>query len=199
MLDRTIKTLLILNLVLLTGILVRPLAGMRAAAAQSAPKSATKDNPELRRLVDEDQADRTPTAGKPLDWKLVGPRDEARLRRVKELYLQNKLQTGGDYSNAALILQHGPDAEDYLLAHELCIVAISKGDGAESLAAASEDRFLINIGRSQRFGTEYKSAGPNQPYRLYTIDSGVTDQLRKMMGVPSLANAKAREAEMNKK
>lgn len=148
-------------------------------------------------MEEEDQSDRTPPAGKSIDWKVVGPRDRARLTRVKELYSQNQLQTGNDYFKAALILQHGDVPEDYLLAHELCVVAISKGVHVESLAAASEDRFLMSIGRPQRFGTQYRSDN-NGPYRLYTMDSGVTDQLRRMMSVPSLAEAKAGEARWNK-
>lgn len=194
--DRTIKLLLVLNLIVLTAILLRPSLSLPSADAQSS--SANKDNPELTSLMNEDQSDRTPPAGKSIDWKLVGPRDEARLKRVKELYSQNQLRTGNDYFNAALILQHSNTPEDYLLAHELSVVAISKKRGIDSLAAVSEDRFLMSIGRPQRFGTQYKSDGPNQPYRLYKMDSGVTDELRRIMMVPSLAEAKAREAEMNK-
>ncbi|MGH9966528.1 MAG: hypothetical protein ACREBG_01675 [Pyrinomonadaceae bacterium] len=194
--DRTVKLLLVFNLIVVTAILLRPSLSLPSTAAQS--PSATKDNPVLTRLMDEDQADRTPPAGKSIDWKTVAARDEARLKRVKELYSQNHLRTGNDYFNAALVLQHGNTPEDYLLAHELCVVAISKKRGIESLAAASEDRFLMSIGRSQRFGTQYKSDGPNQPYRLYKVDPGVTDEVRRIMMVPSLAEAKAREAEMNK-
>jgi hypothetical protein len=194
--DRTLKLLLVLNLIALTVILLRPSLTSPSTAAQSS--SVTRDNPELTHLMDEDQADRIVPSGKTIDWKVVAPRDDARLKRVKELYSQNKLHTGNDYFNAALILQHSDTPEDYLLAHELCVVAISKKRGIESLAAASEDRFLMSIGRPQRFGTQYKSDGPGQPHRLYKIESGVTDDLRRIMNVPSLAEAKAREAEMNK-
>ena len=151
--------------------------------------------------MDEDQADRTPDDAKSIDWKILGPRDAARLKRAKELYAQNKLQTGADYYHAAMILQHGDVAEDFLLAHELCVVAISKGDTrAKWLAAASEDRFLMNIDRPQRFATQFRCDGPpNCEYHLYKLDSGVTDELRKGLDVPSLAEAKAREARMNNK
>lgn len=195
--DRTIKVLLILNLLLLTAILVRPSTFLLVAGAQS--PSPTRDNAELARLMDEDQADRMPPAGKSIDWKVVSPRDALRLKRVKELYTKNQLQTGGDYYHAAMILQHGDVVEDYLLSHELCVAAIGQGDTrAKWLAAASEDRFLITIGRPQRFGTQYKADGTNQRYRLYNVEPGVTDDLRRIMMVPSLADAKAREAEMNK-
>lgn len=199
--NRTVKVLLVLNLLVLTAILVHPSAILLLASAQSASTSATKDNPELARMMDEDQADRTPDDAKSIDWKIVGPRDAARLKRVKELYAQNKLQTGADYYHAAMILQHGDVAEDYLLAHEFCVVAISKGDKrAKWLAAASEDRFLMNIDRPQRFATQFRCDGPpNCEYHLYKLDPGVTDELRKGLDVPSLAEAKAREARMNKK
>ena len=196
--SRTVKVLLTLNLLALSTILARPFVVVPFSAAQSSANVQDKDNQELVRLMDEDQADRLPRAGKSIDWKVVGPRDDARLKRVKELYSQNQLRSGNDYFNAALILQHSSVPEDYLLAHELCVVAISKKQGIESLAAASEDRFLMSIGRPQRFGTQYKSEGPNEPYRLYKVDPGVTDELRRIMMVPSLAEAKAREAAMNK-
>ena len=150
----------------------------------------------------EDQSDRTPPSGKAIDWAVVGPRDKARLARVKELYAQGRLGTANDYYHAAMILQHGNIPEDYLLAHEFCVVAIIKGKNDKDtrwLAAASEDRFLMNIGRPQRFGTQYRSDSPDAPLRLYKVDEGVTDELRRALSVRTLAEAKAREAEINKK
>jgi hypothetical protein len=56
----------------------------------------------------------------------------------------------------------------------------------------------MNIGRPQRFGTQYRSDKPNEPFRLYKIEEGVTDELRLAFKAPSLRKAKEREAEMNK-
>jgi hypothetical protein len=198
---RTAKVLLILNLMGLWWAGVHPYGRLHSVAAAEPSKGSRPDDlDELARLYKEDQADRTPAPGKVIDWSVVLPRDRARLARVKELYTDGKLQTGPDYYRSAMVLQHGETPEDYLLAHELCVVAISRGDGRSKwLAAASEDRFLMNIGRPQRFGTQYNAEGPNAPYRLYKTDSGVTDQLRRAFDAPSLAEAKAREAEMNRK
>ena len=194
---RTINALLILNLLALTAVLVRPYGITPLTSAQT---PLINDNPELARLMAEDQADRTPDDPKLIDWKIVGPRDAARLKRVKELYAQNKLKTGADYYHAAMILQHSDAADDFLLAHELCVAAISKGDArAKWLAAASEDRFLMNIGRPQRFATQFRCDGPNCEFHLYKVDETVTDELRKAFDVPSLAEAKAREAKMQRK
>lgn len=68
--------------------------------------------------------------------------DRARLSGVKELF-------------AAVILQHGEAPEDFLLAHEFRVVATVKGKNdleSGSLAAAAEDRFLMNIDQPQRSG-----------------------------------------------
>ncbi len=164
------------------------------ANAQLPAAHVPKDNEELARLHDEDQSDR------PDGKTVVGPRDSARLKRVKEMYLRNMLHPANDYYHAALILQHGDAADDFLLAHEFCVIAISKGKNdrqARWLAASSEDRFLMNIGRPQRFGTQFRSDGDG-PVRLYQVGPGVTDETRRYMGVHSLAEAKAHEAEMNK-
>jgi hypothetical protein len=56
----------------------------------------------------------------------------------------------------------------------------------------------MSIDRPQRFGTQFRSEGPNAPFKLYKMDSGVTDELRRTMDIRSLAAAKAREAEMNR-
>jgi hypothetical protein len=168
------------------------------ASGQPAAKEE-KDSEELSRLYAEDQADRMPKVGKAIDWAEVGPRDKARLARVKELYGAGKLQTGPDYYHAAMVLQHAPDPSDYLLAHELCVVAVGKGEKrAKWLAAASEDRFLMNIGRPQRFGTQFKADGGGQ-FRLYTVEEGVSDGLRKELGVPTLEEAEKREGKLNEK
>lgn len=199
---RNAKAALLVLLLAACGAALRPLLTPdRAQAAQSPAAATVKDNPELKRLSEEDQADRTPPAGKPIDWSRVGPRDRARLKRVKEILQKNQIKTANDYDRAALVLLHGQAPEDFLLAHELWVIAISKGKNDPdtlSMAAASEDRFLMNIGRPQRFGTQLRSID-NGPIRLHPVGPGVTDAMRRLMGVHSLAEIRARAAEMNRK
>ncbi len=169
-----------------------------AAARPSDPEAAApRDLDELARIFEEDQGDRMPVGGKPIDWRVVGPRDRKREARVKELYEAGSLRTGKDFYRAAMVLQHASRPEDYLLAHEFCLAALAKGDkDARWLAAATEDRYLMNVGRPQRFGTQYRSDGPDQAVRLYEIGPGVSDALRRELGVPSLAEARKQEAMM---
>jgi len=160
---------------------------------------ASSDNPELARMFREDQDDRKPGLHG-IDWSVVKPRDDARLARARELYAANALHTGGDWLHAALILQHGNGPDDYLLAHEMCVAALAEGEkGAKWLVAATEDRFMMGIGRKQRFGTQYESAGEPGKFRLAPTDPGVTDGLRAALGAPPLAEAKATESRFDKK
>jgi hypothetical protein len=95
-----------------------------------------------------------------------------------------------------MVLQHASTPEDYLLAHELCVVAIFKGVDARWLAAASEDRFLLSIKRLQRFGTQSGKVG-DAPWSLGEFDPSVTDGHRAEMKVPSIEKAKSRVAKQN--
>ena len=128
-----------------------------------------------------------------------------------ESYAAGELKTAKDYYHAGMILQHGNQSEDYLLCHEFCVTAvfIAAGDKdvawipkAKWLAAASEDRFLLSIGRGQRFGTQFTQVTGkkgNSPWKLDKIAAGVTDELRAAWNVPPLSEAKSREAELNKR
>ncbi len=150
---------------------------------------------ELLRLFTEDQADRLDTS---IKWEEVRPRDALRRARVKQLYHGQALQSGLDYFHAAMVLQHSGSADDHLLAHEFCIVAASQGvELAKWLAAASEDRFLQNIGRLQRFGTQYQQQADGS-YTLGETAPEVEDSLRAALGVPSLSQAQAWADEMSK-
>src|SRR5262245_14015628 len=96
---------------------VRPLVVPLPAQAEA--PATERDNEESARLYTEDQADRKPTDGKAIDWKVVLPRDRKREARVKELYEKDQLRTGKDDYHVAMVLQHAAKPEDYLLAHEL--------------------------------------------------------------------------------
>lgn len=186
-------------------------------AAVSAEK--IDDNEELRLLMEQDQKPRREGLFEDKEKvKDIIREDAERRKRVMELYQQNAIKTGKDFYNAALILQHGDKPEDFLLAHEFCVAALALGNVKASwLAAASEDRFLQNIGRQQRFGTQFTKAHPqtkwsllpctaaqdsteckNANWQLMPVQDGVTDYLRRLMNCPILEEAREREKEMNR-
>ena len=90
-----------------------------SAPAQSSAAAISKDNKELGRICAEDQADRNPSKGKSIDWTIVNPRDDLRLKQVKEFYTEDLIQTANDYDCAAIVLQHGHVPDDFLLARVL--------------------------------------------------------------------------------
>ena len=65
--------------------------------------------------------------------------------------------------------------------------------------AATEDRFLMSLGRKQRFGTQYEPGDKAGTFRLAATDPQVTDELRGAVGAPPLADAKATEGRFDKK
>jgi hypothetical protein len=140
---------------------------------------------EMEAIFKEDQ--RVRVAAK-VDWKAVTNTDADRREQTRKLLATGALHTGKDYEEAAFVFQHGSQPEDYLLAHTLAMVAVSKGDAtAIWIAAATLDRYLEKIGQKQVFGTQYTSNAQHvwtqEPYNRDLI----SDALRLQLGVPSQA------------
>ncbi len=173
-------------------------------SAQTSTPTADHDLPELRALYEADQADRTPGTA-PQDWHKVEERDQSRQARVQALLEAGAAKTARDYYHAAMVFQHASTPEGIQLAHELAMIAACLGGGggergeddknARWLAAATYDRFLMYLERPQRFATQYRSS-PDGVMKLYNTAPGVSDAMRAALNVPSLAQAQAREQEM---
>lgn len=108
-------------------------------------------NPELDAIYDADQGDRR----KPPEEKAqldIAARDDERLARVKAILDAGGAKVSIDYFHAAMVFQHGHDLEDHQRAHDLALKAeeLDPSDStARWLAAATEDRLLMNQGRPQ--------------------------------------------------
>jgi hypothetical protein len=139
---------------------------------------------EMKRIFTEDQNGRMGH----VDGATIFKRDMVRREQTRALLAAGALHTGEDYREAAFIFQHGQTPQDYLLAHTLAMVAVSKGDVTSIwIAAASMDRYLQKIGQKQIFGTQFlpdlKGGWTQEPY-----DRGlISDTLRQQLGVPSQA------------
>ena len=155
-----------------------------------------KANAELARIHDEDQKDRE--AGDKIDWSVVGKRDEERLKRTREIAAQGGLKAADDYYRAALVFQHSSETADYQQAHQWCLKALELDPDLPSarwLAAATMDRLLMNQGKPQRYGTQYKKV--QGKWILWEVDPSVTDEERVKWDVPTLAEARKRAETMN--
>jgi hypothetical protein len=142
-------------------------------------------NPEMKKIFDADQGDRQLPNGK-IDWAVVDKSDAERRVATRKLLAEDKLHTGEDFSRAAFVFQHGESPDDFLLAHTLAMIAVSKGKhDALWIATATLDRYLNSIKQPQIFGTQFHLQNPTtqEPYNRMLI----SDALRRQLGVPSLA------------
>lgn len=137
---------------------------------------------EMQAIFDEDQRLRMPQK---IDWSVVNRTDAERRESTRKLLAAGALHTGKDYEEAAFVFQHGSTPQDYLLAHTLAMVAVSKGDStAIWIAAATLDRYLQNAGQKQIYGTQYLNK-QNEPWTQDPYDRTlVSDALRLQLGVP---------------
>jgi hypothetical protein len=166
------------------------------ATPKPSPPSTETSNEELKAIVARDQAARTANSG-PADAKET---DADRRVIVRQMIDGGALHTGLDYRNAALVMQHSDQSDDYLLAHSLAIVGASKEDKvALWLCAATLDRYLQSLNWPQIYGTQYIYASPNTPPLQDPYNRTLlTDALRQATGVPTLEEQEKHAKELGK-
>ncbi len=150
-------------------------------------------NHELRAIYEADQADRH--AGPEIDWNVVGPRDAARMKRVREIVKAGGLKISADFLHAAFVFQHGNKPEHFRQAQQWSLRAAELdpyNKSAKWLACAAEDRWLQSIGKAQIWGTQFGADGIAQPFDR----SARTDAQRRAMGVATMAEMEAMMAGM---
>src|SRR3954451_13798212 len=80
----------------------------------------------------------------------------ARRVEIRKLLEEGKITSGEDFSDAALIFQHGQTPEEFLFAHVLALEALIRGGSAGKwIVAATLDRYLQAVNQPQVFGTQY--------------------------------------------
>lgn len=143
-------------------------------------------NPEMTAIYAADQAAREHPAT--IDWDVLRPADQARRARTQALLDAEQLNSADDFYHAAYVFQHGDEAEDYLKAHALAVVAAARGKPeAAWIAAATLDRYLQRIGQPQIYGTQFlRPPGEKWTQEPYRRDI-LSDALRRATGVPPLA------------
>jgi hypothetical protein len=153
----------------------------------------TANNREMAAIFADDQAPRTAT-GANIDWSVVGPADQKRRARTKQLLDTGQLRTGDDFYHAAMVFQHGEAAQDYMLAHTLSVIAAARGrKDATWLSAATLDRYLQSVGHSQIYGTQYRTVSAKTTQEPYDR-ALISDALRGALGVASQAEQEQRRS-----
>ena len=129
--------------------------GLAAQSAAPASRAVSR----VHQLEIEDQSE-NPGNISEADFYRHG--DERRAE-IRQLLVEGKLISGKDFSDAALIFQHGEKPEDFLFAHVLAVEGLIRGVSADKwIAAATLDRYLQAVNQPQIFGTQYpadKGAG----------------------------------------
>jgi hypothetical protein len=155
-------------------------------------------NTELLDIYEADQADRRVVRYEDIDWSQVGARDKQRQARVSEIVTAGGAKAADDFYHAAMVFQHGDEPEHYQKAHEWAMRAVELNPEftrARWLAAATEDRYLMSMGKPQKYGTQFRKV--DGVWQLYDVDPSVTDEERAKWGVPPLEGARQRAAMMN--
>ena len=163
--------------------------------------AAIPSNHELAIIETADQADRTPGPSK-IDWNVVGKRDAFRRAQVMQLLMAGDIRTADDYYNAALIFQHGESVQDIQLALAFATTAVRmtpSNRDAQILMAQAWDRILVKSGKPQWYGTQYQRSKITGKWELCPTDpTAVSEAQRKAIGLPTMAEAMAHLAEINK-
>ena len=153
------------------------------------PHPAISDR--MRTIFSDDQEARTK---EDIDWETLSREDTERRAEVMGYLKKGQLTTGNDMYYAAFIFQHGNCPGHYQLANKLADKAMKLGySDARWIYAATLDRYLLSVGKKQKFGTQYTSVD-GCTYVLEPINPKTTDAERRRFDVPPLAQAKARAA-----
>lgn len=174
---------------------VRPTAKSILMVYKGGLAAGASDNPEVKTIVNADQAARQGNWSKmtAADFEKLAKEDTKRLKRIKDILKAGGVKTANDFDRAALVCQHGETFDDYALAHELSVCSMMLGQkSAAWLAGASYDRMLVNAGLPQRFATQYSiNLGKTTLTRVDT--DGINDTERKAVVRVTLQEARDRK------
>lgn len=146
---------------------------------------------ELQKLEEADQKERqfmvTNLEAKGIDTEKLHLNDLSRRKRVGEIFAEGCISTPKDYAAAALIYQHGDVPDHFYHAYIWANRQAEIGDALDKLngrglAALAIDRYLINIGKKQLFGSQFCVAKTEQSkpcFSLEAIEPSFPDSLRK--------------------
>lgn len=171
----------LIYIILLTNL--APLHAGDFKGCEQFPKRQHQRSDELQKIVKADQDDRKMN---PIDWAVVGKRDENRRKRVGEIFGEGCFNKAEDYVAAALVFQHGNLPEHALQCYTWAKEAVARGltsfgevTSVKQLALSGADRYLNRKNYKQLFATQTNRMQSNNDCRcLQPVEMGFTDQQR---------------------
>jgi hypothetical protein len=150
---------------------------------------------ELQAIVKQDQQDRT----EPINWEKVSPRDEARRKRIGEIFGEGCFKEAQDYAAAALVFQHGVLPDHFLQTFFWARKAVELGDPSQTrLMVMGLDRYLVNSGHMQLFATQASKQDTDDCWCMEEIEKSYSEKDRQQYAGKSLAEAMAWVDSLNK-
>lgn len=138
------------------------------------------DDIDLYKLFAADQADQYAFTSGKLSKEELAKHNQDRSQKTLKIAQKDRFKSGNDFFRAATILQRGEDSNQLLFAHDLAINALSLGQSQAGIVAAnSEDKYLISIGKSPRYALGGTNSATGSEASLY----GVTHTMKQTLGV----------------
>ena len=141
---------------------------------------------ELQKLLSSDQADRKwaidlASGIRPTTQVLeaMAENDLVRRKRVGEIFGEGCVKGILDYKAASLIYQHGNVPDHFFQAYIWAQKAVNLGSKEEmSEVAMAIDRFLVESGHKELFGTQARQISPSKCYCIQPIEESFPEELR---------------------
>ena len=168
------------------------------------PAIKAASNSEIAAVCEADQGDRKAVRpGELVDWPAVRIRDADRRGTMRRMLEEGEIRSADDFYCAALVFQHGESLDDIRLAFALSTIATNLKQPPQQtrfLQAAAWDRMMLRANRPQWYGTQFVRDPVGGGWVLYEVDESVlNDAQRREAGVPTLAEARQRALDLNRK
>lgn len=154
----------------------------------------------LRRLALEQRDDVTARVSSGEEARELEARTRERALKVRSLLQDYTSAKASDHLNAGLVLVQSNDESDLVEAQKAGLKAAELGDNRGfRVAAEALDKQMMKQGKMQRYGTQFVWEPVLHSWRLYSTDPRTTDEERKAMGVPPLAQLLEQEKLLNER
>lgn len=143
----------------------------------------------IKAVKDADQLERKDWMKlKPKEWQQAARRDKERREKIAQIFADGCFKTADDYSNAALVFQHGSVPDHFFQAYLWAQRAMELGkESAKSLVAAAIDRYLMDKGYKQIYATQAQASAETHDCNcLWPVEESSTDEDRRKLNRPSL-------------